>query len=259
MALVYDVKQPADSLQMLALLNPYGQWFRDIHYGSAQLFLITFFIHLFEYIFKNGSQKVSWGIWLRLSFSIVFIFFVMLSGFMLKADEDAMLAVRILSGLIGTIPGGNDFLAYSIIGKQGDLQILYMHHLATTTIFIFLIIIEHARRIWPTSGSFAWALLLSIVAVYIIPAHSILPADLAHKGPWYFVGLQEVLHWLSHPGLFWWIVLAGFLPIVFLPKIKQTAQIYFRWTIYAIFIIYIFLTIIGWYFRGVNWQWVYPW
>lgn len=85
------------------------------------------------------------------------------------------------------------------------------------------------------------------------------------KAPWYFLGLQELLHY-AHP------LLAGIIlptlvivALVALPYLDRNPSTRFRdrrtgiivWTI--LLLIAIILTIIGTFFRGPNWQWQWPW
>jgi quinol-cytochrome oxidoreductase complex cytochrome b subunit len=88
------------------------------------------------------------------------------------------------------------------------------------------------------------------------------------KAPWYFLGLQELVHYSAFvggvvvPGL---IVLALVL-IPFLDSRPGGVGVWFaperRWAnrIFAAFaVLAVVLTIVGTFFRGPNWGWVWPW
>ena len=43
------------------------------------------------------------------------------------------------------------------------------------------------------------------------------------KGPWYLVGLQELLHWLPWPQVAVWLALLGLLALILLPVVLAAA------------------------------------
>lgn len=85
------------------------------------------------------------------------------------------------------------------------------------------------------------------------------------KAPWYFLGLQELLHYF-HP-LLAGVIMPGVAvgALMVLPYLDKNPSRRFRdrrWAI-AIFtimvVVNIVLIIIGVYFRGPGWAWVWPW
>lgn len=254
LGIIYNIHEPFDSLQIIQLSIRGGRLFRGLHYWSAQFFLIFTLIHTIEHFLFKTEKKVKSGVWLRLTISIPFIFFVMLSGFILKGDSEGLLARRILSGLLEIIPAAGDFLKFISLGSEPDFQIIYLHHIATATIIIALVIIEHARRIWPDRLSVIYilsgSLLLGIWA--LPPLHD--GVNPVIKGPWYFLGLQEILHWTTHPI---WLPVAAliFLTAIFLiPKLNPRVAARVKQVLLILLIFYIFLTLIGWLLRGANWE-----
>ncbi|MFQ6002806.1 MAG: menaquinol oxidoreductase [Candidatus Zixiibacteriota bacterium] len=96
------------------------------------------------------------------------------------------------------------------------------------------------------------------------PAHPESPA----KAPWYFLGIQELV---SHSALFGGVVipLLIILGLIVLPYIDRSPKGVGRWfakerrfalILFTIFVIVMgALSLIGSFFRGVNWSWVWPW
>jgi len=78
------------------------------------------------------------------------------------------------------------------------------------------------------------------------------------KGPWYFVGLQEILHWLTTPQVSILLVLLFILLIFIVPYGDKKNQFISKRSLLILTIIYLFLTTLGYFFRGPNWQWVWP-
>ncbi|MFN3695016.1 MAG: DUF4405 domain-containing protein, partial [Ignavibacterium sp.] len=84
LAIPYDVKNPYESISALLLINPAAVFFRNVHYWSAQIFLVFTIIHIIDHLRRETEYKVKDGVWFRLTVSILTTFFVMLSGFILK-------------------------------------------------------------------------------------------------------------------------------------------------------------------------------
>lgn len=259
LAVPYDVAKPYESISKLILFNPAASFIRSLHYWSAQFFLVFTFLHIWEHFKKNTEKKIKKGIWLRLTFSIFFVFYVMLSGFILKGDADSTQAFRIISNLFSQIPLIGNLFADTLLGKEGDWQIIYVHHIATATIFLAVIIFEHAKYIWTKIKTNLYLIIiLSIVSILFIPyLHDGLNPVV--KGPWYFVGLQEILHWISTPIIVIIILLIFFVLFYFIPKIKSETASIFKKFFFWLFWGYILITIFAYYFRGEDWNFVLPW
>jgi formate-dependent nitrite reductase cytochrome c552 subunit len=259
LAIPYDIANPYESISRIMLFNPAASFIRNIHYWSAQLFLIFTLLHIWDHFKKQGEKKVKNGVWFRLTLSILVVFFVMLSGFILKADADSLQARRILSTLIESIPLIGNILSFGLLGDESSFQLLYVHHIATATIIIFLLIYEHAKNVWGTLNAFYRSLIVLVLLSFFMtaPLHDNL--DPVVKGPWYFTGLQEILHWLSQPAWSMLIILILLVMLYFIPRLnafrEKTAK---RILLYS-FWCYLLLTVVGFYFRGENWRLILPW
>lgn len=256
LALFYDVQKPKDSLELLTLYSRSGLFFRSLHYWSAQLFLIFSLFHVVEHLLLNSERKMSTGLWLRLTFLIPLIFYVMISGFMLKGDAESYLARRILAGLLNYLDPGNFFLSFSLVGRNKDWQIVYMHHLATATVLILIFTIEHVRNYWPRIQSVLYALSFSILMSVFFPLGIRPFYEPVVKGPWYFLGLQEFLHWLNYPVSFWITIFILGLLFFLLPFLSGKLNRNIKIFLLIILIIYIILSLIGWLFRGESWRFI---
>jgi hypothetical protein len=259
LALPYDVVNPYDSISLMLLTNRAAVFFRNIHYWGAQLFLIFTFLHIIDHLRRSTETEVSKGIWIRLTVSLLVTFFVMLSGFILKGDADALQAFRILDSLIQEIPFIGGTLSFTLLGRENDLQILYVNHIATATIFLWIIIVEHAKLFWTKTSTFVSTLIFLIFLSFIFSPAFHNGRDLIIKGPWYFLGFQEIFYWLSDP--LWVIIFIFFLLLLFylIPKLKSKLLSFTKISLLSISIAYLILTIIGFFFRGENWKFVMPW
>ncbi len=258
-AIPYDPAKPYESISRMLLLNPGGSLFRNLHYWSAQLFLIFTVLHIWDSLKQQNEIKVKPAIWFRLSLSVIITFFVMLSGFIVKGDADSRQAWQILDTLAKSIPLLGDLIAYSLLGKEGNFQLLYVHHIATATIILFVLIIEHAKTLWGKAKtvviSFAVIVVLSIF--FTAPLHDSLNPVM--KGPWYFTGLQEILHNLNHPAWSLLIILVFLLILYFIPRLSGKKNRFLKKIILYSFYVYTVFTLVGFYFRGENWRWIFPW
>ncbi|NQU64632.1 MAG: DUF4405 domain-containing protein, partial [SAR324 cluster bacterium] len=190
LAIPYNVERAADSLQLLLLISPGAAFFRSLHYWSGQLFLLFTLVHVIEHLSKNSEGDLKKGLWARLVLALLFSFFVMLSGFILKADVEGGMARQILSGLLKIIPLVGPDLRKAILGSSDSLHLIYIHHLISTTLFLTIVIMEHMRRAWPELLSYVYLLGLSTVLAVLIPQGLQLAATDKIRGPWYFMGLQ---------------------------------------------------------------------
>lgn len=256
LAVPYKVSNPFDSISLMLLDNPAAVYIRNIHFWSAQFFFVFTILHMVDHFIQKTEYLVTRGIWLRLTLSLPVLLFVMISGFMLKGDADAVSAFRILSSLFERIPLIGNLLKGTLMGNESGLELVYVHHTATATIILFIIIYEHSRKIWPSSTGFILLLFLFFILSYFLNAPF---GRETGKGPWYFVGFQEILHWAPRPG--WtWLLLPGMAALVWiLPGVNLKLNLIIKNLLLSILFLYILSTLTASFFRGENWQLQWPW
>ncbi len=258
LAVPFDVNKPYASISTLVVTNPWASFIRNLHYWSAQFFLIFSLLHMYDHYRKQRETGLKPGMGFRLSLGILIIFMAMLTGFLLKGDADSLQARQILESLTAGIPLFGKLLSATLLGKEGSFQLIYVHHIATFTIFLAVIIVEHSRKFWPKPGDFVVSFLGLVLVSWLFsaPLHGNLNPTV--KGPWYFVGFQEMLHWLSHPewALLWIILLLVL--VYFANSGKKSLAFFSKRSLLIFSILYLLLTIIGLFFRGEHWQWMVP-
>ena len=257
LAIPFDIVDPYASISAFLLNNPGAVIARNLHYWSAQIFLIFSVLHIWEHLALGTERGIRAGVWLRLGLGIVVILYAMLSGFILKGDLDSEQALRIFKSLIETIPFIGDKMAFILLGGEDSYLLLYVNHVAIATIFIIAILFEHARILWGRAITF---ILLSLILVlaslfFHAPLHDGQSAVI--KGPWYFLGLQEILHWMHRPGWVWLILFLLILPILILPFVKENGSRILKIFLLTAFIMYAALTVVGYFFRGAEWEWTW--
>jgi len=260
LAIPYDVSQPYLSVTKFVIQNPFASFIRNIHYWSAQAFLVFTLLHVIDHLYHSGENRINKkNVWFRLTFSILALGYVMISGFILKADVDSQQAKHILSALMESIPVAGKTMRSVLLGNEDDFQLVYVHHIATATIILFIAIYDHVHSIWVNIKTFLIALVAIALLSWLFRAPLSHPSDPLMKGPWYFVGLQELLHWVSFP---WIAISAGLFPVILLSlliSLKPRLKSLFKSFLLVLLIMYGILTITGFFFRGNNWQWQWPW
>ncbi|HEV2484605.1 MAG TPA: hypothetical protein VGT08_03645 [Terracidiphilus sp.] len=243
-----------DSLALLLLKNPVGVFVRSLHYWSAQAFLVLTLAHVVDHLLQRSEAKVSFGVWLRLSLTVPVTIGVMLSGFLLRGDAPAIQALQILRSLLGFVPLIGIALSRLLTGSGSDLITVYLHHACTATLIIWLVTIEHARRILPRTLAI-WCTLppLLTLSLLLVPGLESRVASI-EKGPWYLVGLQELLHWLPWPQLAVWLALLAMLVLILLPVFSPPLRVWLRWAMAVATLAYAVLTVVGIGFRGDGWK-----
>ena len=247
------------SIATLLLANPAGTFFRNLHYWTSQACLILTVLHIWDHLRSSTEQRVRRGVWLRLSLTLPLLVFIMLSGFMLRGDADARQALRIVTEAISRVPLVGSGLATLAFGVGGRLDVVYVQHAATATILVWLFIIEHARRVWPKLNAFLSVLLTTgVISLFLSPGlHDGL--DPIIKGPWYFLGLQEILHWTPWPLA---VVLGGTLLVAGFYGIRHlgtngVARI--KGLLLVGLALYLGLCGVGALLRGQSWAWSPAW
>ena len=243
-----------DSLALLLLKNPAGTFVRSLHYWSAQAFLVFTFAHIVDHFLRKSEDKVQFGIWLRLCLSVPVVAGVMLSGFLLRGDAAGFQALQVLRAMLGFVPLIGMELSRLLTGSGPDLTTVYLQHACTATLVIWLVTVDHSRRMMPDARAVWWTL-----PVVLLPALFLVPglewrAAVVEKGPWYLVGLQELLYWMPQPQVVIWLVLACLTLLILLPKFPPLLRSRLKWTMAIATCVYTALTIVGLGFRGDGWR-----
>ena len=263
----FDPQNAYLSVTSFVTTNPAASLTRNMHYWSAQLFLIFTILHFIEHFGSSESLRLSSGepkriiksgTWLRLVLTILVVFYVMLSGFILKDDADSRQAHLLLSSLLSSLPLVGNFLSGAIAGTSESLIVIYLHHAATATIIIFIVIFEHVRSIKVKWLTFVITSALIIALGFLFRAPLSQPDESVMKSPWFFVGVQEMLHLFSNPLLVVVILLTIIAVIYIVPFTGRKISRYLKYFIWMAFIVYAVFTVIGYFFRGQAYSFQVP-
>ena len=256
LAIPYDFTQAFRSVSEMLLVNPVGTFTRNLHYWSAQSFFIFLILHVYDHLQKSTETNIrKRRSWLILCFVILFAGYDMLSGFILKGDEAGIQARRILGTMLQSVPLIGKMLASTFAGTDDNWQIVYIQHVATGTIFLFIGIYEHIKKLWPKPKTFL-VLFLILSAFSLVLRAPLGPENSSQiKGPWFFLGIQELLHFTARPGLVV-LFLAILLVVLFqLPVLPLRWRKMLKYFVLALGVFYVLITMMVFLFRGENWQW----
>jgi len=189
----YDAHDGARSLTAWFLAAPAVVFLRNVHYWTAQLFLVAAALHGVHLLRSAADRRFGPGPWLRTILSLPVIAFLLLSGFLLRGDAEARPTRELLERLAFDLPFAGPWLAAYLFGGDSTLPTVLLHHAATATLLVALVLVEHARRLWPRPVALAAvAVLAGGVSLFLSPGlHDGL--DPHPTGPWYLAGLQVIL------------------------------------------------------------------
>ncbi len=259
LAIPFEIENPYLSISSLITANPWAALIRNFHFWSSQFFLVLSFLHLYDHYHSKEKIGLKKGMAIRLSVAVLILFLAMITGFLLKADADSLQARQILQTLSERIPVVGKALAFSLLGNPDSFLLIYVHHIATFTVFIAVTMSEHSRKFWPPVVDFALSFLTILIVsiLFSAPLHDNLNPTV--KGPWYFVGFQEILHWLKHPEWSLFMFLAVLILVYIVNSAKEKKAFLSKRSLLVFTVFYLTLTIIGLFFRGERWQWIFPW
>jgi quinol-cytochrome oxidoreductase complex cytochrome b subunit len=242
------------SIATMLLVNPAAAFFRNLHYWSGQACLLATLLHVWDHLRARTEGRVGRGVWLRLTLTLPLVVFLMLSGFMLRGDAEGRQALRIVADATAQVPLLGSLLSAFLLGIGDRLDVLYIQHAATATIIVWLFIIEHARRVWSRLPALV-AVLIATGALSMLVSPGLHNGfDPVVKGPWYFLGLQEILHWTPWP-----IVVVGagtfIVAVIYaLREMRPTWASAAKRALLVLLVVYVGLCGVGALLRGETWE-----
>jgi ubiquinol-cytochrome c reductase cytochrome b subunit len=201
------------NVEEITTLVPFGRFFRQLHYGSGQLFVLLMLLHTLEHFLKRRYRSFSGLQWTWLILSLGLCFFALFTGYVLKGDKEGLFAGNIFMNIIKTIPFVGDPVSRFFIVPGKDLLFLpYLYHILFLPVLIVFFLKDHIREWFPDRRFlFAATAGLFLFALFIPPRLDIppnAPVPLV-EGPWFFLGIQTLLKlipplWagVGVPGLF---------------------------------------------------------
>ena len=199
LALQYDPAEAWYSTSTIELVAPYGFFWRALHYFSSQAFFLLLIAHLLVALWKNEA-RYSRGAWIRLCATLPSGLLLLFTGYVLRGDATGEAAGAIAEHICLSVP---------LIGKQlnefffdladSGLRKVYAHHVIGLVVLGGMAAWPHLRRYTAKWRNHLVLVLATVALCVVIPA-PVEPSRfglLFIAGPWFFLGLQELLRYWS--------------------------------------------------------------
>jgi len=194
-ALQYDYATPFYSTSAIELVTPYGSFWRGLHYYTSQAFFLLLLIHLAAILWKN-EETLQRGPWIRLCATLPCGLLLLFTGYVLRGDATGEAAGAIAEHICLSVPLVGSQLNDLLFDLTGSgLRKVYVQHLIGLVALGFVAVWPHLRRYsarWRSHLALILALILLAVAVPA-PMEPSRFGLLFIAGPWFFLGLQELL------------------------------------------------------------------
>jgi quinol-cytochrome oxidoreductase complex cytochrome b subunit len=252
------------SIRTLESQVPFGALFRALHHWSANLLVITTFLHLLR-VFFTGSFKAGRAVNWMVGVALLILALVMnFTGYLLPWDQLAYWAITVSTSLVAYVPlVGTAISQFLLAGSQvgqGALSNFYALHVAVLPVLFATALGYHFWKIrkdggisLPAAGERSPRLdtiphlvereiaAVAVVLVGLVIWSMLIPAPLGPladpanspnpaKAAWYFAGLQELLLHM-HPiaaVLLVFAVLAGIALLPYGEREHASIGVYFR-------------------------------
>jgi ubiquinol-cytochrome c reductase cytochrome b subunit len=214
---LYDAAEPLASLEAIQGGIPYGFLIRAAHHVSAQVFTIALLLHTLDHVCSRSYRVTRAATWWQLVGVAALCVGAMFSGYLLRGDASADAARSIAAATVESLPGvGTALSAFLLGGRDGSLAPVLSHHVVTFTLLPWLLALAHARRTW-AGGLLTLVMLAAVTALSLVlrPGLGGPPgtAEGTLWGPWYFIGVQELLRHLPLGAAVAGVTLALVLPL----------------------------------------------
>jgi len=202
----YDPATPFYSATALDILAPFGAYFRSLHFYSSQLFLLLAVLH-FVFVFDK-AQTYRFRCWTYLILTLPIALMLLFTGYVLRADSTGLSAGIIAENILLSIPlfGATLNSLFFSITEHG-MQRVYLHHVISFDLLFLVFAWDHLRQYNQVNFRKHLWFILPVLLFSVFVSAPIDPEELGMffiTGPWFFLGLQELLRYLP-------TFLAGFL------------------------------------------------
>ena len=194
-ALQFNAVEPFYSTTAIELVVPYGAFWRALHYYSSQAFFLLLVVHLGVVVWKNETEYTR-SAWIRLCATVPCGLLLLFTGYVLRADATGEAAGTIAEHICLSVP---------LIGAQindlffdltdSGVNKVYAHHVIGLVVLGGMAAWPHLRRYTARWRDHLVLILLTMLLSIVLTA----PMEpnrfglLFIAGPWFFLGLQELL------------------------------------------------------------------
>nr|WP_321466632.1 cytochrome b N-terminal domain-containing protein [uncultured Desulfobulbus sp.] len=197
LALQYDPAEAWYSTSTIELVAPYGSFWRALHYFSSQAFFLLLLMHLAVVLWKNEATY-SRSAWIRLCATLPSGLLLLFTGYVLRGDATGEAAGAIAEHICLSIPLiGHQINELFFDLADSGLRKVYAHHVIGLVVLGGIAAWPHLRRYTARWRNHLLLVLATVGLSVLVPA-PVEPARfglLFIAGPWFFLGLQELLRY----------------------------------------------------------------
>jgi ubiquinol-cytochrome c reductase cytochrome b subunit len=198
LGLQYNPAEPFYSTATIQLVIPFGAFWRSLHYYSSQVFFLLLLAHFAAVIWENSVRFTS-SAWLRLSAAAPVGLSLLFTGYILRGDATGEAAGAIAENIVLSVPlFGLPLNKLLVDVGAAGAQKIYLHHVVGLMLLGAFCLWPHLRRygaLWRNHLPLALLLLAAAAAVQT-PFEPGRFGLLHIAGPWFFLGMQELLRYL---------------------------------------------------------------
>ncbi|MBM9510880.1 cytochrome b N-terminal domain-containing protein [Desulfogranum marinum] len=198
LALQYDAGEAFYSTATIELIVPYGSFWRGLHYYSSQFFFLLLLGHVLTILWKQ-EDLIPRKSWIRLCSSLPAALLLLFTGYVLRGDATGEAAGAIAENLCLSIPLIGEWINDLFFDIQDSgLRKVYMHHLIGLVAMGAYALWPHLKRYPALWRNHVFLILGTImIAVFLATPSEPDKIGLLHiAGPWFFLGLQELLRYM---------------------------------------------------------------
>ncbi|MCB2181843.1 MAG: cytochrome b N-terminal domain-containing protein [Desulfobulbaceae bacterium] len=198
-ALQYDFSHPFYSAVSLDLLIPFGLYWRSLHFYSSQLFFLLSLAHLVA-ILVASSRHLSLNKWIWLIATVPVSLLLLFTGYVLRGDATGESAGHIAENICLSVPVIGDMLNSLLfaIAEEG-MKRVYANHVIGLVVLWGIFAWDHLRRYRVRIVDHSWFVFFTVAfsLVFKAPMDLMRIGDYYISGPWFFLGLQELLRYVQ--------------------------------------------------------------
>ncbi len=200
----YEVATPFVSAVSIDAILPFGFFWRSVHFWTSQAFVIVLVAHVFDLIHRVEGAKAPLKMkrhWSFVLFCVPVAIYALFSGYVLRYDATGQAAGTIAEHLFLKIPLLGHLIDKLLMNLSGDgLNRLYPVHILAGIGCWLIGTWYHLKRVNILYyEAFVAATIATILFCSVIKAPLDVPSINAHliKGPWFFLGIQELLRYFD--------------------------------------------------------------